>query len=277
MIVQITLTRNELFLIKEMLPHWQKYADGFVFMDDNSTDGTYEFLMENKQKYNILSVLKTNRNDKELQIESNIRQRLYDEAMNHSGKIVCLDTDEYIDGNLTKTQLEELLDKHPDTLFHSLWIQYTGKNEVRVDGPWRINWMDRIGSYTKKWTFRNLQMHSEHLPVPSNQLWVQMPHIFISHVAWIDKKAVALKQYYWKIVDFINNKEFGTKTLQPIEYDRSVSNFNWTCEPFPFPLKVRPDIYQTQNIEENYKFKFIRENVQKYNIPNLNDWGMGIH
>ncbi len=31
MIVQITMTRNELFLIKEMLPQWQKYADGFVF------------------------------------------------------------------------------------------------------------------------------------------------------------------------------------------------------------------------------------------------------
>ena len=52
MIVQITLTRNELFLIKEMMPLWQKYADGFVFMVDRSTDGTYEYLMENKEKFN---------------------------------------------------------------------------------------------------------------------------------------------------------------------------------------------------------------------------------
>ena len=50
MIVQITLTRDELFIINEMLPLWQKYADAFVFMDDNSVDGTYEFLMENKEK-----------------------------------------------------------------------------------------------------------------------------------------------------------------------------------------------------------------------------------
>jgi hypothetical protein len=53
MIVQITITRNELFLIKKMMPLWQKYADAFVCMDDRSTDGTYEYLIENKEKYNI--------------------------------------------------------------------------------------------------------------------------------------------------------------------------------------------------------------------------------
>ena len=35
--------------------------------------------------------------------------------------------------------------------------------------------------------------------------------------------------------------------------------------------------YNQQKLSENYKYKFIKENVQKYNIPNLNDWGMGIH
>jgi hypothetical protein len=40
MIVQVTMTRDELFIIKEMLPLWQKYADAFVFMDDNYVDGT---------------------------------------------------------------------------------------------------------------------------------------------------------------------------------------------------------------------------------------------
>ena len=44
MIVQITRTKNELFLIKELLPIWQRYADGFVFYDDHSTDGTFEYL-----------------------------------------------------------------------------------------------------------------------------------------------------------------------------------------------------------------------------------------
>ena len=177
---------------------------------------------------------------------------------------------------MTKEQLESLLETHKDTLFHSLWIQYLNENEVRVDGPWRVNWMDRVGSYSKRATFRHLQMHAEHLPVPTNQLWINMPNLFVAHLAWIDKRAVALKQYYWKVVDYVNRTKFGTKTIDCSEYDRSVNNFNWQAESFPFPLKVRNDIYN-QPLESNYKYQFIKENVAKFNIPNLNDWGMGIH
>ena len=60
MIVQATMTRNECFLIKELLPIWSKYADGFVFLDDNSDDETTEFLKQNKEKYNILEIIINN-------------------------------------------------------------------------------------------------------------------------------------------------------------------------------------------------------------------------
>jgi hypothetical protein len=46
---------------------------------------------------------------------------------------------------------------------------------------------------------------------------------------------------------------------------------------FDFPLKVPYNVYENHNVEESFKYKSIKENVQKYNIPNLNDWGMGIH
>jgi hypothetical protein len=55
MIVQITRTRNGLFLIKEMLEIWKNYADGFVFLDDRSTDGTYDFLIENISVPNVVT------------------------------------------------------------------------------------------------------------------------------------------------------------------------------------------------------------------------------
>ena len=58
--IQITMTRDELFLLEEMMPIWKEYVSGFVFMVDNATDGTYEFLMDNREKYNIHSVLETN-------------------------------------------------------------------------------------------------------------------------------------------------------------------------------------------------------------------------
>ena len=63
MIVQITRTKNEAFLIKEMLPLWSKYADGFVFYDDGSTDDTVDFLKANKDKYNILEIIEGNKKE----------------------------------------------------------------------------------------------------------------------------------------------------------------------------------------------------------------------
>ena len=277
MIVQITLTRNELFLIKEMLPLWQRYADAFVFMVDRSDDGTLEFLEENKDKYNILSVLTTGVTENAPPIESEIRQRLFDEAFKHSGNIICLDTDEYLDGTLTKEQLEIILDANKDTLIHAQWIQYTNINEIRVDGPWGFNFKDRIGSYSKPTKFKLAQMHSEHLPVPEKQGTIDASRIFIAHLQWLDKKAVAIKQYYWKIVDYVNRTQFGVDTIPASAYDASVNNFNWQYKTFDFPLKVSYDVYSKQPLENNYKYTYIKTSVKKFNIPNLNDWNMGIH
>lgn len=278
MIVQITMTRNELFLIKEMMPLWQKYSDGFVFMLDRCDDGTLEYLTENKEKFNILSIISSeiDESDGTTQIESNIRQRLYDEGFKHSGKIICMDSDEYLDGTLTK-ELETWLDNNPDTLLHTQWIQYTNTNEIRVDGPWRFNLKDRIASYSTRAEFKTMQMHLEHLPVPKNQARVLVPMLFIAHLQWLDKKTVAIKQYFWKITDYVVNKRFGTTTASASAYDASVNNFDWEYNSFDFPLKVRYDVYSKENLTTSYKCKFIKDKIKEFNIPNLNDWGMGIH
>lgn len=277
MIVQTTLTRNELFLLKKMMPLWQRYADGFVFMDDCSTDGTYEYLMDNKNKFNILNVLQTEYPGQPTNMESVVRQRLFDEAFDHSGNITCLDTDEYFDGHATKEILEDALESNKNTLFHAPWIQYTGTNQIRVDGPWRHNLKDRIGSYADRGIFSEASMHSEHLPVPAHQGMINYPTLFISHLQWLDKKTVAVKQYYWKIVDYVNKIEHGVDTIPASAYDASVSNFDWEYSDFEFPLNISSDIYSKHDIEDSFKYKFIKESIEKYDIPNLNDWGMGIH
>lgn len=277
--VQITITRDELFLIKEMMPQWQKYADGFVFMVDSCTDGTYEYLMDNRKEFNILSVIESNidRDNASKNIESNARQILYDEALKHSGNILCLDTDEYFDGLLSKSELEDILNNNKDILIHSRWIQYTDKNQIRTDGPWRVNYKDRIGSYSKRWLFKHAQMHSEHLPVPEKQGRIEIPSLFISHIPWLCKETVAIKQYFWKISDYVNRVRFGTETVPPSAYDTSVNNFDWKCEHFDFDLKIDPKIYDKNNNQNSFKAKFIAESIEKYDIPNLNDWGLGIH
>jgi hypothetical protein len=281
MIVQTTLTRNECFLIKEMLPQWSKYADGFVFYDDCSDDETVEFLEENKDKYNILSIIRGKRREieKEITLETDIRGALFQEAKKYTNYITCLDTDEYFDGDGTREDLKNILDQYPDQLIWFKWVQYTGRNEIRVDGPWRNNFKDRAGLYIDPDTkFEKTLRHSLHLPVPPRgSIQAPLGKIFVSHIQWLDKRWVGVKQYFWKVTDYIDRHLHSENTYDASAYDASVNNFQWEYEATNHTLKLREDVYSNQDMKSNFKLKEIVELTNRYNIPNLGDWGMGIY
>lgn len=278
MIVQITMTRNECFLLKEMLPLWSKYADGFIFLSDHSTDDTIEYLTTNKEKYNILKII--DRPDDivgELKMESNVRQNLFDEAFKYTNKIICLDSDEYLESGLTKSQLEQILDEQSDCKYYLEWIQYTDKNTIRVDGGWRQNHTDRIGIYNPGATFPVRQMHSLHLPVATHNRTFPKHVMYIAHLQWLDKRRVGVKQYFWKVTDYVNKLLHNADVVGSEAYDHSVNNFVWLYEQAPAPLKVRDDVFSSQDMKKNDRLEFIKTYTLKYNIPNLGDWGMGIY
>lgn len=277
MIVQMTMTKNECFLIKEMLPIWSKYADGFVFISDNSTDDTVEYLKANKEKYNILEIIEAKTAEDMGEWETSMRQQLFDAAYKHSNKVICLDSDEYLDGRATKEELELILDQNPDTVFMCQWIQYTSNNKRRVDTFWREAFHDRIGNFLPGSKFGKTFMHSSHMPSVSRGVRIDPSHLFIAHLQWLDKRWVGVKQYYWKVWDYVNNLEHGVGIINRGDYDISVNNFNWEYEDFNTPLKVSENIYSTQDMKNNYRLQYIVEQTKKHNIMNLNDWGMGIH
>ena len=277
MIVQITMVKNELLLIKELLPIWSSYTDGFVFLVDSSTDGTEEYLKSVSEKYNILEILVHDPKNNELRIETDIRQRLFDTAKKYSNNIICLDADEYLDGIMTKQELESLLTNSEDTVFHLQWIQYTSVNSIRVDGPWKNNYKDRIGSYKNDYKFSFAQMHSTHLPIPKNQNFIDSTKLFVSHLQWLNKNFVAVKQYYWKVTDYVNNKVHGVEVAGTKAYDDSVNNFDWEEEYFDFALKINQNIFEEVLNKDNYRVNYIIEESKKHNVPNLGDWGFNIH
>jgi hypothetical protein len=278
MIVQITITRDECFLIKEMLPVWQKYADGFVFMVDcRTTDDTREFLNKNKEKYNILEVIEWYWNSDPHEQETHLRQTLFDVGRKYSNKIICLDSDEYIDGDASKEQLNKILDQNPNTLFFLQWIQYTSKNQRRTDSVWREVFHDRIGTYTEPAFYGKAFNHTSHLPQSKNAVRIDPKHLFIAHLQWLDKRWVGIKQYFWKVNDWVNHKEHNVNIINSRDYDVSVNNFSWSYENTTKPLKVDEKIYAKQDVKANTKLKYIVEQTNKYNIPNLGDWDMGIY
>lgn len=277
MIVQMTRTRNEGFLIKEMLPIWKKYADGFVFLVNSSTDDTIEYLNANKTKYNILDILQNNPDVDPHERETNCRQRMFDTAVKYTNNLICLDTDEYLDGAASKEQFDYFLSNNPDTMCMLKWIQYTSKNQRRVDSFWKDVFHDRSGNFKTDALFGKAFSHSGHVPSTSKSLRVDPSQVFVAHLQWLDKRWVGIKQYYWKLYDYVTHLEHGVNIINRGDYDLSVNNFAWQYEDFNFPLQVREDIYSTQSVKDNYKLQYIVEQTCKYDIPNLGDWGMGIY
>jgi hypothetical protein len=266
-------------LIKHLMPIWKTYADGFVFMAHNSTDGTVEYLKSVKDEYNILEIIEINLKDEDSLIETDLRQELFDTARKYSDKLICLDADEYLDGSWTKNDLSEHLDQHKDVKFNLRWVQYTGKNTIRAEKKWINHYTDRIGSYTlaKPCQYKPKFNHAEHIPTPSGGIkQIKPEQLYIAHLQWLNKRYVAIKQYYWKISDYVQNHLHNVKILNSKSYDKSVNNFQWEETYFKDSLKVPVDIYDSRLESENYRVQYIIKNTAKYNIPNLGDWGFKI-
>jgi len=287
MIIQTTITRDECFLIKELLPIWKKYSDVFVFLvDSRTTDDTIEYLNNNKEKFNILEIVDYNwESAPPNETEAHVRQHVFDIAYKYSNNIICLDTDEYIDGSMSKQELENILITETDTVFLLEWMQYVNKNEIRIDGAWAQNFKDRIGKYSCNAKYIKRHNHASHLPIMQmnsetpkiKTKYINSSQLFCAHLQWLDKRHVGLKQYFWKVYDYVQHKLYNADIISCKDYDNSVNNFLWETKKINYPLLIDDNIYKKQNIKENSKLKFIVEQTQKHNIPNLGDWGMGIY
>lgn len=276
MLIQISMIRNDLLLIKKMLPIWKEYADAFVFYVDNSGDDLIKYLNSVKIEYNILELIINNRDENDLTFETDARQKLFDVGRKYSKHIICLDADEYLCGELNKQDLLKLLDGNPNTVFYLRWRQYTSVNTIRVDGPWAENFKDRIGTYDESSVFDKVQMHSTHLPILKNKKVISDSDLHIAHLQWMNKLYVSIKQYFWKVCDYITENIHGIPTAGILAYDESVNNFDWQEEYVDELCKVPSWVFEDLAVNDNYRLNFIREMSIKYNIPNLGMWGYDI-
>lgn len=276
MIVQISIIRNDLLLIKKMLPIWKEYSDGFVFYVDTSENELVEYLNSVKTEYNILELIVNNRDEGDLTFETDMRQKLFDVGRKYSDYIVCLDADEYLSGTLNKQALLEILTKNKDTVFYLRWRQYTSVNTIRTDGPWLENFKDRIGSYTTPCLFDKIQRHSTHLPIPNNTIVIPDSDLHIVHLQWMNKLYVAIKQYFWKVCDYITENIHNMPIAGISAYDSSINDFNWEEEYVDELCRVPSWVFEELAVKDNYRIDFIKEMTNRFSIPDLGTWGYDI-
>lgn len=119
-------------------------------------------------------------------------------------------------------------------------------------------------------------MHSTHLPIPVGQKAIHPDELFVAHLQWMDKTFVGIKQYFWKVTDYVNRLVHGVDVVDVVAYDDSVNNFKWQEEYTYTLLKVAPWIYDSISTHNNYRLDYIQEQTKLHNIPNLGDWGLGI-
>jgi hypothetical protein len=277
MIVQVTHARDEIILLKQLLPIWSKYVDGFVFFLDETTDGSLEYLNSVKEKFNILDIVDHKRDNSDfIKLETDERQYSFDIAKKYTNLIICLDADEYLDGNWSKKELNSFLENNLNCSFWLEWIQYTDKNKIRVDGKWKEHYVDRMGNYSQSNSlrFERRSMHSSHLPQCIRKIFVNKNDLFVSHLQWLDKYSVGIKQYYWKTVEKVNEIKFDEYVCESKDYDDSVNNFVWTEIDAPKALQVDSDIFKPIKNSTNYRLKFILDMTELYSIENLGDWNL---
>jgi hypothetical protein len=111
--------RNELHNLTRILPAWELYADHIVVADQNSHDGTREFLAA-RPKVSIVSNLDSDYSEpNRIPLMIAAARRISDQAV-----LLCIDADETLSADVT-TSLEwrSFLDARPGTTGFLNWIQ----------------------------------------------------------------------------------------------------------------------------------------------------------
>ena len=265
MILQLTKLIHSKYFIEQLIPLWKEYADGFIFYDELLNDELYNYLVQNKEKFNILDIIRPSTSQKT--ILDNIDHILFKSGLKYTNNILVLDSNEYIDGNISKDELNEIFKKNNNSKIYIKSLQYTSCNTIRTNIPWRDTFKIKAIIFNEESSINIIDNFDKAIIDPEK--------LFIVNLACLDKHRAAIDTYYKKIQNWLLNKN-GQNTVPLSDYDTVMSNFIWEEEYVLYPLKLKSDFEIYDNILLTQKQSFILDNIIKYNIPNLNNWEIDI-
>ena len=75
---------------------------------------------------------------------------------------------------------------------------------------------------------------------------------------------MAIKQYYWKVFDYVNKERFKIGVVGNTAYDNSVNNFNWIETNFDYKVKIDISIFDEMCDTNNYRLEYIKNKTKAW-------------
>lgn len=253
--------KNERLILQEVMPYWKNYSiDKWIIYDDNSTDGSVEFI---KQELDSKAII-LNDSLKYFN-ETHNRSRMLEYSRNAGADVsICIDADELLSANFA-SNLREILLEHTNCKMDCFWYNVVGDiNKTRNDPCYIDNYKSFIAplQYTDQFKC-NMLMHTPRTPnisLPSKKL----KNIGFIHLQAINKRFYALKQLWYKHfeyhvynypIDYINSR-----------YDPVVNNLDFcevdTPKEICEGIQINGDLYNEIEKQKGYK-DFVKQNYIK--------------
>ncbi len=272
-IICITPVKNEAWILKNFIECAQTWADFIIIGDNNSSDGSTNFLyqLDNVEVIDLGSCYD----------ENNSRKKLIEAARKIPGKrlIVSIDADEMLSADCKdSSEWEVMLNAPLGTGFVFDWVALLpGLRHCLIESEMPAAFIDDDTEYS------GIKIHSPRIPDASGKQ-IKLEHVKLLHYIYIDPYRMFSKHRLYKCLELIENqnrpwqtcikyqdtqiKGYGKPAL-PIQ-EKWLDGFNWLIK-YRASEKVTEDCYWYDVEVLNYFDKYGTKKFSKLNIWDV-DW-----
>jgi len=200
-LICLTPTRNEAWIIKQFLAAAKNWADHIVVADQGSTDGTFEELKSTPGVQVII-------NDSLVFDEAYRQSILLNCARQFEGKriLIGLDADEALSANcLESKDWERIEDAKPGTVLRFRWVNIL----PGFTRAWIPPSHSAFGYVDDGCDFSGWRIHSPRVPQPSGAPVLDLDEIVVLHFQYVAWARMIAKHRWYQAWEHLNDEQKG--------------------------------------------------------------------